>query len=82
MSELSISRVERINRALLSRARQREVSQARKTDRILVMFGLSVAAVIMAAVLAINAEWQPGHQSEIAKRYRPLRHNALEVATK
>lgn len=82
MSELTLARIERIDRARLSRQRERTHKQSRKLDEIFVMMVLGCASLIMFVVLAIHSKFEPGDQEQIAREYRATRHDAVEVAWK
>lgn len=43
--------------------------QERETNRILLMFCGSVAALVAAALLACSLEWSPGNQSAIYEQH-------------
>jgi hypothetical protein len=84
MAELTVAKIERIDRALLSKERKRlqDRAQLRKLDGLLVLMIAGFTGIIMGAVLLMHAQWSPGSQDDVAKRYRASRHDAVEVAWK
>lgn len=82
MSELTLARIERIDRARLSRQRERTRKQSQKLEPLFVMMVLGCASLIVFVVLAIHSKFEPGNQEQIAREYHALRHDAVEVAWK
>lgn len=81
--ELTLTKRERIKHAELALQRRREQQRdLHNGDSLLVLMFLGLTAIFLGVWVAINVQWSPGKQDAVAREYRALRHEAVEVAAK
>lgn len=76
MSELSFDRKARIERVILVRRAKRESQRKHEWIGLMAFMGIAGIALLLAIWIALQSEWRPGTQDEVAAQYRAVRHKA------